>query len=229
MSWKLPTWLRSGQVWLNVITTILAGTAIYFGVKADLSAGSNLEQARQANRIAGDANRIASDAEKVAHESLGRTSPRPAGGILGPGKLTDGLCYRFYGYQRDIPGNPSLFIVVRATDATPLYVTEVLSSDLPSEAESEEIARVYPGATAFVRAVPIGDDARAEESNTYVATLYWATTEQSQRMRELVGKGAQSLPSDVERQNLGQPRIYTHLQHPAIPDFHCSLSNAVPS
>lgn len=233
-SWKRRWWRAiRREARKNVFANLMAGAAVIVSI---FTLVYSCESNATANRIAqqglqnsAEANRIAQEGLNIATDTSRRVEAvTPDGRVLGPGnKLSAAVCFRFFGYQYNIPGNARLWIALQTLDDPAIYLFEVNPANVASPRESEAAMSARSGATAWTTAVQIGDPRRAEETKKYYVSLYYANTAQSVVLRGMLGGAVRSLPSDVEAQSLGPRMIYDHSAHGAGLSGDCALNNAV--
>jgi hypothetical protein len=148
------------------------------------------------------------------------------GGFLDPPKLSDALCYRFHGYQRNLIGSQSLWIAIHAVGDSSLHVTKVDSKYLAAEFDTQAAMRENPNAHAWVMPVQIGDDRSAENSVEYAVDLFYADSAQATELTKGSSNKFDALPAGVESHHLGTTLSLTHPPHAAVNGFACSLDNA---
>lgn len=79
------SWYWSPSIWLNLLTGVLAVSAIVFGWEADRKADENVHAVENATQTAKQANDLAQKANDLAQQNLDRLDAiTPDGGILGP-------------------------------------------------------------------------------------------------------------------------------------------------
>jgi hypothetical protein len=220
------------EVRKNVFANLIAGTAVIVSIftlvyscesnaTANRIAQQGLQNSAEANRIAQRGLDIATDASRKVE------AVTPDGRILGPDtRLSAAVCFRFFGYQYNIPGNARLWIALQALDDPSIYLFEVNPANVASPQESESAMAARSGAAVWITAVQIGDPRRAEDAKKYYASLYYANTAQSVDLREMLGGAARSLPPEVEAQRLGPRVTYDHSAHGAGLSGDCTLNNA---
>lgn len=215
---RLRHWIRR-EARQNASGNAIAAVAVVVSV---LALAHSCISNEKASSIAQQGLDIAIDASRKADAAT------PDGAVLGPAnrRLSSALCFRFFGYQYNIPGNARLWVVLQTLDDPSIYLFEVNPANSPLPRESEAAMGSRAGATAWVAAVQIGDPRRTEETKEYDVSLYYASTAQSVDLRGKLGGGVQNLPPDVEAQRLGQKVRYSH-GHDAGLNPNCSLDKAV--
>ncbi|WP_143268744.1 hypothetical protein [Amycolatopsis vastitatis] len=148
------------------------------------------------------------------------------GGIIEPPKLSDGLCYRFHGYQKNLPGSSSLWIAVHAIGDPVLYVARADSNYPPSESDLQAAHRVDSNSQPWVTTVQLGDDTRAENSLDYAIDLFYADSAQAKELTKSRGQKLDTLPAGVESHHLGTTISLSHPPHVQVANFTCSMNNA---
>ncbi len=188
--------------------------------EANRYAGQAVRNAEEANRIAEEAKLVSTRAEAKVDAAT-----RSAAVVNPIDHLWDGTCFRFSGHYRNVAEPSRIWIVVRAEGAPNLYLTEVDPDTHLQPAEIEQAQQ--QGETGWAAAVRVGDPARTELEKNYTVTLYWATSEQSETLRQLRGQSGSALPGAVEAQTLGEPIHLLHDAHRgAEPVVPCGLDNA---
>jgi hypothetical protein len=199
--------------WVTITVAIVASA---------LSAGS-LAVAIVANSISNNSLNLArSNSDKLA-------AITPIGGILGPTVLDNSFCFRVNGYSSHLPGNASLWLAIQAVDFPRIFFVEVQPADTPNAAEKDQAAERLRGSTPFVAAVQIGDNTKDESDRQQKLTLYWADTQQAEVLRAVVASGnvgSSAIPTDIERQGLGDPLLVTHPRHVRSTLAPCTLTTA---
>jgi len=173
---------------------------------------------------------LSCQANRTADESLKRAIEQtPVGGILAPANLSTALCNRFSGFAARLPGAPTLWLALRATDSSTIYLTEVHAENSPSDAEKQAAERAFPGSDAWVAAIQVGDYRINQPELQFYVSLHYANLEQSAQLRTLNANpqdGLQSLPAAVEGQRLGDVKRFVLPQHVARQPTECSLGTA---
>ncbi|MGH3874872.1 MAG: hypothetical protein ACRDSR_25775 [Pseudonocardiaceae bacterium] len=199
--------LSLAAVTISVVAIVVSCVS---SVKANRISQESLDMAKAASREAG--------AAKIDGKIIG---PDPAW------PLSANICFRFFGYYFNVPGNARLWITVKAIDDSRVYLTDVKPADIPSASESTKAMTARAGAGSWVAAVQIGDPGRLEEAKAYSVTLYYTYTAQSVALEKIRGSADRFLPLDVENQQLGSSVEYEHPGHSSIPGASCSLKDAV--
>lgn len=131
-----------GEVSKNPLGSLLSLAAVAVSV---IALAVTCVNSVNANRISQEGLDMAAAASRKAQAA------EVDGGILGPDPtrpLSASLCFRFYGYYRNLPGNARLWVTLQPIDNPAVYLTEVKPANRPSPRESAAVKATHSGAKA---------------------------------------------------------------------------------